>query len=95
MDALDYFLVLYDIADDKRRTRLFKLLEGYGASYQYSVFEARLDARRLVRLRHDITEIIDRDVDRVALIKLCEACRKKADLLGTQGSTICQHVLIV
>ncbi|MGP1372035.1 MAG: CRISPR-associated endonuclease Cas2, partial [Almyronema sp.] len=32
-------LVVYDIPDDKRRTKLATFLEGYGRRVQYSVFE--------------------------------------------------------
>ena len=31
--------VSYDVVDDKRRTRVLKLLRGYGTYVQYSVFE--------------------------------------------------------
>ncbi len=33
------FLVVYDIADDKLRTRFSKYLSQYGRRLQYSVFE--------------------------------------------------------
>ena len=34
-----YFLVIYDISDNRRRTKLAKLLEEYGNRVQYSAFE--------------------------------------------------------
>ena len=91
----DYYLILYDIADNKRRTALFKLLESYGASYQFSVFEARLDQTRRVTLRHEIKAIIDTSEDRVAIVRVCDTCRPKAELLGTQETVICQHVIVI
>jgi len=90
-----YYLVLYDISDNKRRRLLFKLLRKYGASYQLSVFEARLDDTQAVRLRHEIQRLIKRDEDRVAVLKLCEPCRGKAELLGNQSTTICRHVIVI
>lgn len=95
MDGQSYYLVLYDVSDDKRRRLLFKMLKSFGASYQYSVFEARLDDRQLVRLEAKIKEFISKSEDRVAVLKLCNSCRKDASLMGTQATTICQHVLIV
>lgn len=91
----DYYLILYDIADNKRRTALFKLLESYGASYQFSVFEARLDQTRRATLRHAIKDIIDTAEDRVAIVRVCEGCRGKAELFGTQETVICQHVIVI
>jgi len=44
------YLVCYDIEDDRERTRLAHLLEGYGERVQYSVFELHL--RRSTDLDH-------------------------------------------
>jgi len=43
-------IVVYDIPDDKRRTKLAQFLEGYGRRVQYSVFECfiSLDEMRLL-----------------------------------------------
>lgn len=95
MREQDYYLILYDMADDKRRAKLFGLLESFGAGFQFSVFEARLDARQMVRLRHGIGKIIDRDADRVAIVRLCEACRGKVEFQGRQQSVICKNVIVV
>jgi CRISPR-associated protein Cas2 len=32
-------VVCYDVVDDRRRNRIFKLLKDYGRRVQYSVFE--------------------------------------------------------
>ena len=95
MREQDYYLILYDIADNKRRKALFGLLESYGASYQFSVFEARLDQTRRVTLHHAIRKLISSSQDRVAIVRVCESCRNKATLLGTQKTVICQHVIVV
>jgi CRISPR-associated protein Cas2 len=43
-------LVVYDIPNDKRRTKLANFLEGYGRRVQYSVFEIfiTLDEMRIL-----------------------------------------------
>lgn len=56
--ARRHYLVSYDVSDDKRRTRLFKLLEGEGDHVQYSVFFCELNATERARLRATITQII-------------------------------------
>ncbi len=45
-----FYLVSYDIPDDRRRTRIFKLLRGWGERVQYSVFCCQLNPRERLRL---------------------------------------------
>lgn len=40
------YLISYDIAVDKRRTKIAKLLEGFGQRVQYSVFECDLTTKQ-------------------------------------------------
>ncbi|WP_411872045.1 CRISPR-associated endonuclease Cas2 [Vulcanococcus limneticus] len=55
MDKEHYWVVAYDSPSNKRRTKIAKLLEGYGQRVQWSVFECRLRRDEvqglLVRLR--------------------------------------------
>ena len=37
-----FVVIAYDIVDDKHRTKISKLLEGYGERVNYSVFECML-----------------------------------------------------
>lgn len=46
-----FVLVSYDIADDRRRLKIMKTLEGYGSRVQYSVFECRLKGGEIKELR--------------------------------------------
>ena len=46
MEQKSLVLVIYDIIDNKRRTRLVKILEGFGFRVQKSAFEARLSERQ-------------------------------------------------
>ncbi len=58
------YLVAYDIKDDRRRNRLFKLLKGYGYNIQKSVFEIPIDNKILIqKLEKEIRNIIDKDED--------------------------------
>ena len=41
-DRRRWFVVSYDIPDNKRRTKVMKLLEGYGRRAQFSVFECHV-----------------------------------------------------
>jgi CRISPR-associated protein Cas2 len=45
-----FVLVIYDIIENKRRTRLVKLLKGFGFRVQKSAFEAMLPADKYNKL---------------------------------------------
>lgn len=48
------YLVLYDIEDDKLRTRFSKFLQKYGRRLQYSVFEVKNSKRILDNIKVEI-----------------------------------------
>ncbi len=47
-------LVVYDIADDKRRLKLSNFLEGYGRRVQESVFECYLSLDKMKKLYEQV-----------------------------------------
>ncbi|MDP9433712.1 MAG: CRISPR-associated endonuclease Cas2 [Actinomycetota bacterium] len=53
------WLIAYDIAEDPRRARIAHLLGAHGDRVQYSVFVVDLRPARLVRLRTELTQIMD------------------------------------
>jgi CRISPR-associated protein Cas2 len=66
--ARRFYLVSYDVADDKRRTRVFKLLRDTGDRVQYSVFCCQLNERELHALKEGIKERLDRDEDQTIFL---------------------------
>ena len=63
-------LVCYDISSDKRRDKIAKACESYGARIQFSVFECPLDELRLQQLRADLGMLINREEDQVLFVTL-------------------------
>ena len=64
------FIVCYDIADPKRLRNVFKKMRAWGDHLQFSVFECQLRSVDLVRLRAELTEIIQHDKDQVLFVDL-------------------------
>jgi CRISPR-associated protein Cas2 len=64
------YLVTYDIADDDRRTQVYKTLRGYGDHLQYSVFRCDLDATRRAKMTADLHPLIDHGRDQILIIDL-------------------------
>ncbi len=64
------YLVTYDIADDDRRTQVYKTLRGYGDHLQYSVFRCDLSDTRRIQLTADLFPLIDHARDQILVIDL-------------------------
>ncbi|MCC6264831.1 MAG: CRISPR-associated endonuclease Cas2 [Bryobacterales bacterium] len=64
------YLVCYDICDDKRLRKVFRLMRGYGDHLQYSVFECALTPTELVKLRTALGGMIDHGEDQVLFVSL-------------------------
>ena len=62
------FIVAYDIADQRRWRKVFKLMNGYGAWVQLSVFQCRLNRRRQAELLARLDRLIDHKEDHVVLV---------------------------
>jgi len=77
-----FWVVCYDIPDDKRRRRVVKIMEGAGQRVQYSVFECELGANKLARLERLLAKVIQDEEDDVRFYPLNEGDIKKVLLLG-------------
>jgi len=83
-----FIVVSYDVVSDKQRTKLLKLLKGYGTHVQYSVFECDLDALQIARLKRELAELIDPHTDSVRLYPLDVAAVRRVQVLGIGRVTI-------
>ena len=76
------WIVIYDILDKKRLTKVAKLMESFGIRIQRSVFEMA-GSGRLVELVTVRLESILEDVDSVIFIPLCVEDYGKTVRMGT------------
>lgn len=53
-----FYLISYDIPDDKRRGKIAHLLEGYGERVQYSVFEVWATDKELEKLAGQLRRLV-------------------------------------
>ncbi len=77
-----FHLVSYDIPDDRRRTKLAKVLKDFGDRVQYSVFECILDKELLDRMTARIKKVIAEEEDSVRIYTLCADCEKGVTVIG-------------
>lgn len=64
------YIVAYDIADQKRWRRVFRLMKGYGEWVQLSVFQCRLTPRQHAELISLLDGLIHHHQDHIILLDL-------------------------
>lgn len=90
-----FYLIAYDIVDNKRRTKIAKALEALGERVQDSVFELYLKDVELTRLKKRIGKIVREQEDSLRIYWLCASCQKKVIILGKGELTEAPKVHIV
>lgn len=95
MEERNFFVLAYDITQDKRRTKIAKLMESIGTRVQGSVFEAYLGKKELEALVKKSNRILDKEEDSLRIYFLCETCRGKIVMHGKGRLTPPPGVMIV
>lgn len=76
------YVIAYDIPSDRRRTKVLKILRGFGKWTQYSVFECFLSQKELALLRERLRKQLRPDEDSVRFYPLCGTCCGKVETVG-------------
>lgn len=78
-----YFIISYDVKNDRRRQKIHDLLLDYGAWVQYSVFECSLTKSEYLRLKDRLQDLLDKDEhDSIRFYALCDECKRKIERIG-------------
>lgn len=78
-----FYLVCFDIVEDRMRYQVVKVLKDYGGRVQKSVFEcANLDEEKFLKMRDRIEECIDQTQDSVRYYRLCRGCVRAVEFAG-------------
>jgi CRISPR-associated protein Cas2 len=75
-------VIAYDIPNDKRRTKIHKILQGYGKWTQYSLFECFLTRKELLLLQAKLAEHLLAEQDSVRFYPLCANCVNRVETVG-------------
>ncbi len=90
-----FWVICYDIVDNKRRRRVMRTLEGYGRRVQFSVFECELNADRVDQLEQRLRRLIHEKEDNIRFYPLAEPQVKSIRTLGNTAVTRLQAVYFV
>jgi CRISPR-associated protein Cas2 len=84
------YLISYDISIDKRRTKVAKLLEGFGQRVLESVFECDLSKHEYGVLRRKLDRRIHpEEGDRLRIYRLCSSCASRVEIIGVGPPVEC------
>ena len=83
-----FVVVVYDISDDRRRTKLHTVLLDFGTPVQYSVFECWLSKEQLQKMKARVRKTIRPRKDHVRYYHLCGACAER--VTTTQAGELTQ-----
>ena len=90
-----FYVISYDIPDNRRRNQLAKVLKGFGTRVQYSVFEAHLTASQFEQMKHAVERVIDTDEDSVRYYALCSACATRIEVPALGDVTSDPETIVV
>ena len=82
----NFYLITYDISNDKRRTKIYNCLKSYGEWKQYSVFECQLTATQYQKLRDRLDKLIRDREDSILFYKLGKCCQNHIERIGCSPS---------
>jgi CRISPR-associated protein Cas2 len=77
-----FYVIAYDISDDRRRTKVHKVLLGFGKWTQFSLFECFLTDKQKVQMRAKLDKHLRPGSDSVRFYELCSACVAKTETIG-------------
>ena len=88
-----FVVVVYDISNDRRRTRLHNVLKNFGTPVQYSVFECIGDGKQLEKMKKAVRRVIKPRRDRVRFYYLCQTCLTKTEV--TSGPEVLHETDVI
>jgi CRISPR-associated protein Cas2 len=89
------YIICYDIPCNRRRERVAKLLDGYGARVQKSIFEADLDSIMAEHMKTELYDELDLLEDKILIYMLCGACLPKVIRWGPDSDTPCEEIVYI
>jgi CRISPR-associated protein Cas2 len=95
MSEKQFWVIVYDISVDKRRTKLHNALLDFGTPVQYSVFECWLTPKELKRMKTRVNKIIRPQKDHVRYYYLCAACAGRVETTQAGELTRVEETVVV
>ena len=88
----NYVFLMYDIADEEseigknRVAKVFKICKKYLIHHQKSVFKGEITPSNLLKLKKELKEVIDEELDYISIIKLPNESSFEEEEIGNKSS---------
>lgn len=90
-----FYIVSYDIPDDRKRARVAKTMLDFGTRVQDSVFECIIGNDKLLeKMLEKLSKLVSEE-DSVRIYDLCAQCEKGVKVLGGGNITKDENVFII
>lgn len=89
-----FYVVAYDISDDKCRSRVVKVVEKFGVRINYSVYECLFTPAQFEHVKRKIEKLINAKEDLVIYYPICLNCFSKIVYQPPQKSSVHSVVVI-
>lgn len=83
-EAQRWYLVMYDIRDQERWRKAYRIVRGFAKRVQYSVFRFRGSRRKMEELRFELERVLAREDD-LLIIELCGTCAARIRIRNPDG----------
>lgn len=78
-----FYVISFDISDNRDRYQAVKVLKGVGRRVQKSVFECgNLNEQSLLNVQTKLEKIIDHATDTVRYYRICKSCLQEVEYMG-------------
>ena len=81
MKKKHFYVIAYDIGDDRRRDKVVKVLEKVGTRVNFSVFECMLTEVQYNKVYSQLEKIVVRREDKVIIYPICTECYARIDYI--------------
>lgn len=90
-----FYVVAYDISDDRRRSKVVKVLESIGHRVNYSVFECMLTDIQYQSMSERLSKHIVAKEDKIIIYPLCTECYARISNLPERGKAIPPKIVVI
>jgi CRISPR-associated protein Cas2 len=94
-EQIYHIVVSYDKKDEKRLTKIGKVMKNYGERVLLSVWECNLTYGQFEYMRNQVESIIDHMEDSVRYYFLCDKCIKKVQFSGLGAKFLQEQELVI
>ncbi|NUM35038.1 MAG: CRISPR-associated endonuclease Cas2 [Candidatus Brocadiae bacterium] len=89
------YLIGYDISNEKRLTKVAKIVQGFGTRVQYSFFHCFLSEKQKRQLKSRLKKTINQNQDQIIILPITQKQLQEIEILGYKINLIQEGLIIV